>query len=114
MRYWWVNQNKTFKQEVLGSYMWSPKRKSNNARNYFYETMREVSPGDIIFSFNDTRIPSIGVAQSHCYECPKPDEFGSVGLYWEQVGWKVNVKYSPLSNVICPRDHMGLVTKVFI
>ena len=26
MRYWWVNQNQTFRQEIEGGYLWSPKR----------------------------------------------------------------------------------------
>ena len=42
MRYWWVNQNQTYRQEVEGGYLWSPKRKSNGHLNPFYETMREV------------------------------------------------------------------------
>ena len=109
MRYWWVNQNQTYNQEISGGYVWSPKRNANGGRNPFYDSMREVSPGDIIFSFKDTRIPSVGVAQSYCYECPKPEEFGSAGLNWEQIGWKVDVKYSSLVNVICPRDHMNSI-----
>jgi hypothetical protein len=43
-------------QEVLAGYIWSPKRNANGARNPFYESMREVAPGDLIFSFRDTRI----------------------------------------------------------
>ncbi len=109
MRYWWVNQNQTYDQEISGGYMWSPKRNKNGARNSFYDSMREVAPGDIIFSFNNTYIPSIGVAQSNCYECPKPAEFGSAGLNWERIGWKVDVKYQPLMNVIRPRDHMAII-----
>ena len=56
MRYWWVNQNQTYRHEVGGGYLWSPKRNANGARNPFYESMREVAPGDLIFSFMDTRI----------------------------------------------------------
>src|ERR1017187_374328 len=63
MRYWWVNQNQTYRQEIKGGYLWSPKRNANGARNPFYETMREVSPGDLVFSFVDTVIAAIGVAQ---------------------------------------------------
>jgi hypothetical protein len=59
MRYWWVNQNQTFRQEIGGGYLWSPKRNANGGRNPFYETMREVSPGDLIFSFVDTRITAV-------------------------------------------------------
>jgi hypothetical protein len=48
MRYWWVNQNQTYRHEVRGGYLWSPKRKSNGGVNPFYESMREVAPGDIV------------------------------------------------------------------
>ena len=67
MRYWWVNQNQTYRHEIAGGYLWSPKRNANKARNPFYESMREVSPGDIIFSFRDTRIATLGIARSYCY-----------------------------------------------
>jgi hypothetical protein len=26
MRYWWVNQNQTYRHEVQGGYLWSPSR----------------------------------------------------------------------------------------
>ena len=109
MRYWWVNQNQTYEHEFAGGYLWSPKRKSNNARNPFYEFMREVSPGDVIFSFNKTRIPSIGIAQTYCDESPKPGEFGAVGGYWSGIGWKVDVEYHSLPNPIKPAQHMDVL-----
>jgi hypothetical protein len=46
MRYWWVNQNQTYRQEIAGGYLWSPKRNANGVRNPFHEFMREASPGD--------------------------------------------------------------------
>jgi hypothetical protein len=107
LRYWWVNQNQTFRHEFAGSYLWSPKRKANGQINPFYEFMREVAPGDPIFSFADTFIRAIGIAKSHCYECPKPAEFGSVGINWEQIGWKVDVEYRLLADPIRPADHMA-------
>jgi putative restriction endonuclease len=106
LRYWWVNQNQTYRHEVVGGYLWSPKRKANGQINPFYEFMREVAPGDLIFSFADTFIRAIGIAKSVCYECPKPREFGAVGAYWEQVGWKVEVEFRALSNPIRPVDNM--------
>jgi putative restriction endonuclease len=33
--------------------------------------MREVSPGDLIFSFMDTRIQAVGIAESYCWESPR-------------------------------------------
>ena len=107
MRYWWVNQNQTYRQEVRGGYLWSPKRKSNGQRNAFYEFMREVSPGDLVFSYVDTRVFAIGIANSYCYESPKPTEFGTVGDYWDTVGWKVDVSFRSLQNRIRPKDFHG-------
>ena len=107
MRFWWVNQNQTYRHEVTGGYLWSPKRNSNGGKNPFYESMREVSPGDLIFSFKDTRICAIGIAESYCWESPKPLEFGSAGQNWENVGWKVKARFTELRNLVRPKDHMG-------
>ena len=109
MRFWWVNQNQTYRHEVDGGYLWSPKRNSNGGRNPFYESMREVSPGDLIFSFKDTRIVAIGIAQSYCWENPKPLEFGTAGQNWENIGWKVKVEFTELKNIIRPKDHMAVL-----
>jgi len=109
LRYWWVNQNQTYRHEVAGGYLWSPKRKSNGRINPFYESMREVAPGDIVLSFAETRIAAMGIARSHCYECPKPPEFGSAGMNWNDVGWKVEVKFTELRNRIRPSDHIELL-----
>jgi hypothetical protein len=109
MRFWWVNQNQTYRHEIQGGYLWSPKKNANGARNPFYESMREVSPGDLIFSFKDTRIVAIGVAQSYCWENPKPLEFGTAGQNWENVGWKVKVEFTELKNIIRPKDHMSVL-----
>src|SRR5215471_8389081 len=109
MRYWWVNQNQTYRQEHSGAYLWSPKRNANGARNPFYETMREVSPGDVVFSFSDTVIAAIGIAQSYCWESPKPTEFGNTGQYWEDVGWKIRVQFTRLHHRTRPKDHMAVL-----
>ncbi|QQR72944.1 MAG: HNH endonuclease [Holophagales bacterium] len=106
MRYWWVNQNQTFRQEFGGGYLWSPKRKADGHRNAFYESMREVAPGDLVFSFADTRIRAFGLVRSHAYENPKPAEFGSAGRNWESVGWRVDVEWHPVHTVVRPVEWM--------
>jgi putative restriction endonuclease len=109
MRYWWVNQNQTYRHEVQGGYLWSPKRSANGARNPFYESMREVAPGDLIFSFMDTRILAVGIAQSYCWESPKPLEFGNAGQNRENIGWKVKVGFRELANKVRPKDHINIL-----
>lgn len=107
MRYWWVNQNQTYRHEIEGGYLWSPKRNKNQARNQFYENIREVAPGDLLFFIKDTHILAIGISESYCYECPKPLEFGNAGSYWEDIGWKIKVKFTPLTNQIRPKDRIA-------
>ena len=68
--------------------------------------MREVAPGDLIFSFMDTRILAVGIAQSYCWESPKPLEFGNAGQNWENIGWKVKVSFTKLANKVRPKDHI--------
>lgn len=109
MRYWWVNQNQTYRHEVQGGYLWSPKRNANGARNPFYESMREVAPSDLVFSFVDTRILAIGIAQSYCWESPKPSEFGTAGQNWEDIGWRVKVTFTFLDNQVRPKDHIDVL-----
>lgn len=104
MSYWWVNQNQTYRQETSGGYLWSPQKNSNGAYNQFYENMKLVEPGDLVFSFCDTRIPAVGIALSTGRESPKPDEFGNVGENWSDVGWRVDVDYHLLNRVIKPKD----------
>src|SRR5262245_15108273 len=106
MRFWWVNQNQTYRQEIGGGYLWSPQRRSDGGRNTFYENMREVSPGDLILSFVDTRIRAVGIARSHCYESPKPAEFGSAGMNWDLVGWRIDVSFKEEALPIRPKDHI--------
>lgn len=109
MRFWWVNQNQTFEQETGGGYLWSPKRNANDRRNPYYEFMREVAPGDAVFSFQGTYLRAVGIARSYCYECPKPLEFGSAGMNWSHVGWKVDVIFTMLETPVRPADHMPLL-----
>ena len=108
MRYWWVNQNQTYRAEVRGSFMWSPKRNANGARNQFYDNMRSVAPGDVIFSFCDTRIKAIGVVTGPAETGPKPD-FGSAGVNWSEEGWFVPVDYCTLEHRVRPKDHIGII-----
>jgi putative restriction endonuclease len=105
MRYWWVNQNQTYKTEVPGGFLWSPKNRADGAKNQFYENMRLVKPNDVIFSFCDTRIKAVGIATDQVVTAPKPD-FGNVGKEWSEQGWLVPVEFKELEKPIRPKDHI--------
>lgn len=108
MRYWWVNQNQTYKNEVPGGFLWSPKARADGARNQFYENMRDVQVGDVVFSFCDTRIKAVGVARGRAQSSPKPD-FGTAGATWSNEGWLVPVDFAELKTQIRPKDHISLI-----
>ncbi|MEO8675748.1 MAG: HNH endonuclease [Casimicrobiaceae bacterium] len=109
MDYWWVNQNQTYAHEVRGGYLWSPKTNANGGRNQFYDFMRDVRPGDVIFSFCDTYIKAIGVAVGVAESAPKPTAFGSAGAYWNNEGWFLEVEFRELATSMRPREHMQLL-----
>src|SRR4029453_10854480 len=99
MRDWWVNQKKTYKHEVEGGFMWSLKSKANGHRNPFYDTMREVVPGDLVFSYSHTRVKALGVVTGPAQSAPKPN-FGFVRENWADEGWLVSVEYCELDTQI--------------
>lgn len=109
MRFWWASQNQTYRQETEGGYLWSPKRNKDDGFNPFYEFMRELRPGDLVFSFADTLIGKVGIVQGYCHECPRPPEYGVVGRAWNEIGWRVSVRFFALTKSIKPRDHMELL-----
>lgn len=106
MRYWWVNQNQTYKHEVQGGFLWSPKARSDGARNQFYDTMTQVEPGDLVFSFCDTQIKAVGVAHGSAESAGKP-EFGSVGENWSHEGWLVPVEFKEAEHPCRPKDFIN-------
>jgi hypothetical protein len=110
MRFWWVNHKQTFRHEFEGRYIWSPKRKRDGSRNRFYDFLREVTPGDVVFSYASGEIRGAGFASSYCYPCPRPAEFGHIGEAWDVVGWRVDVDFRPFSLAVRPKLHLGLLT----
>lgn len=104
MRYWWVNHAQTVRQEVAGGYLWSPVTEANGARSRFYDNMRLAAPGDIVLSYADGRVGRIGIVTDFAITAPKPDEFGSIGAYWNAVGWLLPVQWSDAPLSVRPKD----------
>jgi putative restriction endonuclease len=71
--------------------------------------MREVVPGDIVYSFADGAVQGFGVARTHCYTSPRPDEFGHIGQAWNEVGWRVDIDFQRFTDPILPTQHMQAI-----
>jgi putative restriction endonuclease len=110
MRFWWASQNQTYRQETEGGYLWSPKRNKDGKKNAYYEFMKELAPGDIVFSFADTWIKKIGIVQGYCHESPRPLEFGALGeRAWNDIGWSVKVAFFRITKEFRPKDHIDQI-----
>jgi len=112
MKYWWVNQNQTFRQELELGCLWSPKKNRNGRRNHFYDNMTKVRVGDPILSFTDTWIKHLCVAKSAAISRPKPSELADVNNEWSDDGWFISVDYRKLSNPVKPSLHMGSLSSL--
>lgn len=108
-RYWWVNQNKTFKHEVGGGYLWAPKLMKNGRTLYAYENMRAVAPGDLVFSYHRGVFAAVGIAATSGYDCVVPAEFAAAGERWDKSGWRVDVQFIRLSTEVSPKQHMATI-----
>lgn len=109
MAYWWVNHKQTRDLEVRGGYLWSPKANRNGARNQTYDNMLRAKVGDTVYSYAHGRLGAIGVVIRAASPCPKPVEFGSVGDYWNNDGWLLQVAFTPIDRPVRPTDHIGLI-----
>ena len=102
-RYWWVNHKQTFKHEIAGGFLWSPKFKSNGDRNYFYDTMADAEVGDIVLSYANGKVSYFGVVVEEASTAQKPTEFGAAGDVWDNDGWFLPISWQKISPSIQPK-----------
>jgi putative restriction endonuclease len=113
MAFWWVNHTQTYRQEVDGQYIWSPKTKSNGSRNQSYDNLRLVVPGDLVFSYAGAQIRQLGIVTRPAVSSPKPPEFGSAGTNWAQDGWMVPIDWHALPQPLRPKEFIGQTDPAF-
>jgi hypothetical protein len=109
MKHWWVNQKQTYRQEIAGGFMWSPKKNANGGRSPYYDFMTQVQPGDIVFSYANAQIIAIGIAASSSYTSNKPKDFGNAGMTWSEEGWAVDVDFQKAEKPMTPKLHLNLI-----
>ena len=106
MRYWWVNHNQTFEQELEGGYLWSPQRRADGARNQFYENMRLAEPGDPVLSYARRKVANVGAVRDFAVVATKPESFGAAGNNWSSEGWLLPIEWQPLVPSFQPRERI--------
>lgn len=109
MAFWWVNHKQTFKEEIQGGFLWSPKTNANGARNVSYHNLSRCSQGDVVFSYANGRISQIGMVEAVAITAQKPLEFGKIGENWSPEGWLVRVNWGPLRQPLVPQSFFELL-----
>ena len=107
--YWWVNNKQTYTHEIGGNYLWSPTERSDGGRNEFYDNMKRVRPGDVVFAFAEAEIKAVGICSAPAILAPKPGEFGAAGDAWGNEGWRLPVEFTRLSAPLRPKNHMDVL-----
>ncbi|UFH54817.1 HNH endonuclease [Spirosoma sp. KNUC1025] len=110
MKYWWVNHKQTYKEEIEGGYIWSPKRSKNKAVNVFYENLTRTQVGDIVFSYSELNIRAIGIVSAPCIDFIRPSEFAAKGVQWDRSGWLVQIEWTLLDTPIKPKEYLAIIT----
>ncbi|SFF17943.1 HNH endonuclease [Sulfitobacter brevis] len=108
-KFWWVNNKQTYTHEIGGNYLWSPTERSDGVRNEFYENMKRIRPGDIVFAFSEAEIRAVGICAAPAVMAPKPGEFGHSGDNWGDEGWRVAMDFTVLNAPLRPKDHLDVL-----
>jgi putative restriction endonuclease len=104
--HWWVNHSKTFRHELDGGYLWSPKKNLKLPNSESYDNMTRLMPGDVVYSFADAVIRAVGLVLARAYEAPRPTEHGIALDQGDNApGWQVSVRFRELQSPLRPNDH---------
>lgn len=105
MNYFFVFQNKSYKEERTGSYLWAPQKNQKGQRVSHWSEMENVKKGDIIFNSYNAEMLSIIVVKEDSIIHEKPADLDNIES-WEKEGWIVYGDYYDLKVPLVYKEHM--------
>jgi putative restriction endonuclease len=116
VRYWWVNQKRTHRQELDGELLWAGQKKQAGADGESSSNMTKIMPGDVVFALSlaGGTVRAVGVALGRAREAPDPFEPGATRKQsgGGQRGWQVPVRFAELSHPWQPKDHAAELARL--
>ncbi|MFP9128554.1 HNH endonuclease [Niallia sp. BSM11] len=106
-----VFQNKSYKEERRGGYLWAPQKNNAGQTFHHWTDMKLIKKNDIIFNSYNGKLVSVLIAKENCKEHERPTGLDQLDL-WEKDGWLVNAKYIDLQEPITYKDYMGDILKI--
>jgi len=105
VKYFLVYQNQTFQYQSKGGFLWSPQKAESGFSVHHWTRMKEIEPGDLIFSIVQQRVVSINQALTSATSAEKPAEMPT-GNTWGQEGYLVNAEYHLLQEPFSVRENI--------
>lgn len=107
-RYWWVNHRPSFRREVDGGYLWSPKKDPRGTGSPALDSMTQALPGEVVFSHAEGMMGAVGVITERARAAPAPPDMprGSSRRRPAPVGWLLPVRFEALAAPLVIADHM--------
>lgn len=111
MNFFIVFQNASYTEEKDGGFLWAPKQNAKGKTMHYWELMKRVKQGDIIFNSVGGRLINIITALDDCAEQEKP-----VGLdkndKWRNYGWYLRGEYVKVNKPIKYVEYKGDIDKL--
>ncbi|MCA0984294.1 AAA family ATPase [Halobacillus yeomjeoni] len=100
VKFWWVNQGKTMKEEKEGGYLWAPKTNKNGSPLSHHTDLLKANPGDVVLAYSQQMIHSFCEVVEPAKTEPNPFSTDS----WEKDGNLLKVNYHELIPRIAKSD----------
>lgn len=71
-KFFWVNQGATYEDELSAGCLWAPERDSNGKALVHWDSMDDIEPGDVIFTYARSHLRGIAVARSAASPMARP------------------------------------------
>lgn len=71
-QHFWVNQGDSFKEARRAGCLWAPERDVEGAILKHWETMKDLVPGDVVFTYSDTLLRGYAVIRSEAVNSLRP------------------------------------------
>lgn len=110
MKYFVVFQNQTYHEEKKGQYLWAPQKTQNNKSLFYWESMKNVNPGDIIFSMFKQHLYSVNVATERAIDAQNP--FDKNTTVWGKLGWLVKAQYNELEHPVSMKEYRNEILEL--
>ncbi|MHC5559296.1 hypothetical protein [Kocuria sp. U4B] len=99
VNYWWVNQGKTYEEELDAGAIWAPLRNKRGDGQHHWDRMDQVQAGDLIIHYARKQIRAVGRALTASRAAPALSQGGNWSR-WEADGREIRVAYTELKVAI--------------